>query len=166
MDQNRYPAWRVIKYGTEFNRMIEDVADVVTRTKKSLSAADYEANKARFEGVTKALDQVSRTRYVDHSYYLIERLKRDIPEIDIKSEKTGFKQYVKAGDVERQVDSYEFMRQETIDANKDKIDDFEGKMQRVYDDFYANDKHAKEHIVVMQSFEMANNKIKDASCGT
>ncbi|KAK8029610.1 hypothetical protein PG993_010901 [Apiospora rasikravindrae] len=58
MDQNRYPAWRVIKDGTEFNKMIEDVANVVTRTKENLSKADYEANKARFEGVTTALDQL------------------------------------------------------------------------------------------------------------
>ncbi|KAK8048200.1 hypothetical protein PG994_009930 [Apiospora phragmitis] len=63
----------------------------------------------RFDGVKKALEQ------------------HDIPGIDIKSELTGFKQYLSGGIA---VDSVEFLRQQTIDENK-AIDNIEGKMQKV-----------------------------------
>lgn len=162
MAQNRYPPWRVIKDGTTFNKMIQDVADVVIKTKGSINADEYESRKAQFEGVSYSLKQVGRMRYIDHSYYLIERLKHDIPGIDIKkSRETGVTQFVKDVGI---VDSYEFLRQETIDANKEAIPDIEDKMKASYDDFYSTDTNAKEHKIVMDSFEISLNRLESTSC--
>lgn len=164
MDQNRYPAWRVIKDGTSFNKMIQDVTDAVAKTKASMRPEDYESRKAQFEGLNYSLKQVGRMRYIDHSHYLIERLKQEIPGIEIKSHATGLTQWVNEGSSKREVESFEFLRQETIDANKKAIPDIENKMKTVYDAFYTDDVHAREHKIVMDSFEMSLNKIEGTSC--
>ena len=164
-DDTRYHPWRVLKDGGEsFNVMIERVGDIIVKTKASLPAAEYERHKLLFDRATEGLNLIGYYRRVDHMRYLGPALKAKIPGITVEAPVVPGK---KAYDVKTKSDTIDFLdfnREETIRKSVGTIPDIEARMDEFYKEYYSTDKDAKDHQIVMESFEGIKNRISGTSC--
>ncbi|KAF6813905.1 hypothetical protein CSOJ01_04311 [Colletotrichum sojae] len=156
MDQNRYPAWRVIKDGTSFNLMIEDVGKVIADRKWSMTAAEYEVNKQLFDGVERAMEGIKLQRQADHHKHLIPDLKAALPDIDFKTD-----QVLVRGEGQKE----EILNvQKTIDDNTAKVPHVGDKLDNWLRNHYATDVRAQEHKLVMNRFELGKYSEEGQRC--
>jgi hypothetical protein len=152
MDQNAYVPWRVYKDGTAFNKMIEDISRTVATTKGSVTADRYDP----FKGVEEALGKVAWARHVDHSPHIIQKLKDAISDIQIEASVVG-KNYLGK-------DMLDFKLEDTIKANEAAMPDIRTRIANALNTYYTTDTTARDHRIVMDSFEIAKNRISGISC--
>ncbi|KAK2010344.1 hypothetical protein LZ32DRAFT_619917 [Colletotrichum eremochloae] len=158
MDQNRYLAWRVIKDGTSFNRMIEDIGTVISRRRNAMTPEELAANKQFFDGAERAIEGIKLQRQTDHAKYLIPKLKAALPTVDFKTDDVVVNAKGEMGQ--------NFNFQKTIDDNVTKITDIRDKLEAELTNHYKSDKDALDHKIVMESFEITLNQIRGASCSS
>ena len=165
-DGKQYRPWRAIKDGgTAFNEMIERVGGVIARTKSSMTAADFDTHKLLFDRATHALGDIAYYRRVDHMRYVVPALKEKIPGITVEAPVVAGKKAYNEKTRKDDLDFLDFNREETIRKSVGTIPDIEARLEAFFKNYYL-DEVANDHLVVMESFETAKNRISGTSCST
>ncbi|KAK1966577.1 hypothetical protein LY78DRAFT_680807 [Colletotrichum sublineola] len=121
MDQSRYPAGHVIKDGTSFNRMIEDIGIVISWRRNAITPEELAANKQFFDGAERSIEGIRLQRQTDHAKHLIPKLKAALPTVDFKTDDVVVSAKGEMG--------HNLNFQKTIDDNVTKITDIRDKLE-------------------------------------
>ena len=164
LDGRRYPPYNIVKNSVdEFREMIERVGRQVGRTRLRLTPEQLDDNRVFFETHDTALAQVKLLRAADHTPHLMELLVPRLFDLEIVLDPLPDDPI-----------SHEKMNvinwRETYDANSH-VFEGEQKIRQILDDIYGtdtlvNDDKARDHFLVIESFEQAANMAAGISCGT